>query len=87
MAGAFVHGLLITFLAAACMPVMGALGFAGTTYGDADFTIVGILFGNLAQHVGGLPLVAICVGLYLVPVLYGVVADRRSRGEKDSRTA
>lgn len=87
VAGAFVHGLLITFLAAACMPVMGALGFAGTTYGDADFTIVGILFGNLAQHVGGLPLVAICVGLYLVPVLYGVVADRRSRGEKDSRTA
>ena len=87
VAGAFVHGLLITFLAAACMPVMGALGFAGTTYGDADFTIVGILFGNLAQHVGGLPLVAICVGLYLVPVLYGVVADRSSRGEKDSRTA
>ncbi|OUP38091.1 PTS ascorbate transporter subunit IIC [Olsenella sp. An188] len=87
VAGAFVHGLLITFLAAACMPVMGALGFAGTTYGDADFTIVGILFGNLAQYVGGLPLVAICVGLYLVPVLYGVVADSRSRGEKDSRTA
>lgn len=78
VAGAFVHGLLITFLAAACMPVMGALGFAGTTYGDADFTIVGTLFGNLAQVVGGLPLVAVCVGLYLLPIVYSLLMPERA---------
>lgn len=76
VAGAFVHGLLITFLAAACMPVMGALGFSNTTYGDADFTIVGILFGNLAQAVTGAPLVAVCVALFVLPILYAVLAPR-----------
>ena len=35
--GAFFHGLLITFLPVFCMPVLGALHYAGTTFSDADF--------------------------------------------------
>ena len=71
------------------MPVMGSLGFANTTYGDADFTIVGILFGNLAQVVTGAPLVVVCVALFLVPIVYALVApshdkDEDSVGEKDA---
>ena len=81
VAGAFAHGLLITFLAAACMPVMGSLGFANTTYGDADFTIVGILFGNLAQVVTGAPLVVACVALFLAPIVYALVTSSRNKGE------
>ena len=34
-------GLLITFL----LPVLGDLGFANTTFSDADFGVVGILLG------------------------------------------
>lgn len=45
--GAFVHGLLITFLPVLLLPVLGSLGYANTTFGDADFGIIGILFGNL----------------------------------------
>lgn len=47
IAGAFAHGLLITFLPVLLMPVLGDLGFANTTFSDADFTIVGIILGNI----------------------------------------
>lgn len=49
IAGAFAQGLLITFLPVLLMPVLGDLGFANTTFSDADFGIVGILLGNILQ--------------------------------------
>ena len=45
--GAFAQGLLITFLPALLMPVLGGLGFAGSTFSDADFGVFGILIGKL----------------------------------------
>ncbi|MFP1812545.1 PTS ascorbate transporter subunit IIC [Lonsdalea quercina] len=45
--GAFVQGLLISFLPAILLPLMGSLGLAATTFGDADFGIVGIILGNV----------------------------------------
>ncbi len=47
--GAFVNGLIITFLAALLLPVLGDLGFANTTFGDSDFQWLGILVGYLAK--------------------------------------
>lgn len=47
VAGSFVNGLLISFLPAILLPVLGSLGFEGTTFGDADFGVVGILLGKL----------------------------------------
>jgi PTS system ascorbate-specific IIC component len=44
--GALAHGILITFLPVLLMPVLGDLGFANTTFSDADFGVVGILLGN-----------------------------------------
>ncbi|AOX99354.1 PTS ascorbate transporter subunit IIC [Jeongeupia sp. USM3] len=41
--GAFVNGLLISFLPAILLNSLGALGFAGTTFGDTDFGVVGIV--------------------------------------------
>lgn len=45
--GAFVQGLLISFLPAILLSMMGDLGFASTTFGDADFGIVGIVLGHI----------------------------------------
>jgi len=45
--GAFANGLLISFLPAMLLPVLGNLGFQGTTFGDADFGLVGIILGNI----------------------------------------
>jgi len=49
MIGSFANGLLISFLPAILLPVLGSLGFEGTTFGDADFGIVGILLGYLMK--------------------------------------
>ena len=76
--GSFLHGMLITFLPAICMPVMGALNFANCTFSDADFSVLGILFGNLAQRVQGLPLFMICIVLYAAPIVFGFVAPKKA---------
>lgn len=47
--GSFIHGLLISFLPALLLPVLGDLGFENTTFGDSDFGVIGILLGFLAK--------------------------------------
>ena len=49
--GGFVNGLLITFLPAALLAVMGSFGVSNSTFGDADFGWFGTIAGNLA-HLG-----------------------------------
>lgn len=44
--GSFANGLLITFLPVLLLPTLGGLGYTGTTFGDSDFGVVGILLGN-----------------------------------------
>ena len=69
IAGAFVHGLAVTFLAAALYPILGSLGFANTTFSDVDFTIVGIIFGNLIKVMNGNGLVVVCAVLFALPII------------------
>jgi PTS system ascorbate-specific IIC component len=47
--GAFAQGLLITFLPVLLLPVLGNLGYANTTFSDADFGGVGIVLGNILK--------------------------------------
>ncbi|MGY2572665.1 PTS ascorbate transporter subunit IIC [Vibrio sp. C8] len=47
--GAFAQGLLITFLPVFLLPVLGDLGFANTTFSDADFGAIGILLGIIVR--------------------------------------
>jgi PTS system ascorbate-specific IIC component len=79
--GSFLHGLLITFLPAICMPVMGSLNFANTTFSDADFSLVGIILGNVAQFIQGGGLFVVCVVLYLIPIVYNFVAPKKEKKE------
>lgn len=60
--GSFINGLLITFLPAALMTVMGSFGLANSTFGDADFCWFGTITGNMAHlgPVGG----AICLLIF-----------------------
>lgn len=83
IAGALVHGLAVTFLAAALYPILGSLGFANTTFSDADFTIVGILFGNLIKFVKGPGLVGVCAVLFALPILHNMVFGRGQAAEKE----
>ncbi|MGV9885017.1 PTS ascorbate transporter subunit IIC [Streptomyces sp. NPDC003006] len=47
--GAFVNGVLITFLPALLLEVLGAFGEENTTFGDADFGWFGTLIGYAAK--------------------------------------
>ena len=47
--GAFVNGILISFLPALLLPILGGLGFENTTFGDADFGIIGIILGTIMR--------------------------------------
>lgn len=44
--GAFVNGIIISFLPALLLPSLSAIGFSGTTFGDADFGVVGLVLSN-----------------------------------------
>ena len=75
--GALVHGIAVTFLAATLLPVLGSLGFANTTFSDADFTIVGIVFGNLSKFVTGNVLFAVIAVLFVLPIIYNYTLGKR----------
>lgn len=77
VAGAFVHGIIATFLAAGLYPILGAMGFANTTFSDTDFTLVGIVFGNLIRFVSGNTLTVIVAVLFLLPVVYNYTIGRK----------
>ncbi|PRO67083.1 PTS ascorbate transporter subunit IIC [Alkalicoccus urumqiensis] len=47
--GGFTNGVLISFIPALLLPVLGNLGFENTTFGDSDFGVIGILIGLLAD--------------------------------------
>jgi PTS system ascorbate-specific IIC component len=51
--GAFLNGVLITFLPALLLKVLGAFGEENTTFGDADFGWFGAIVGNVAKVGGG----------------------------------
>ena len=68
---------MITFLPAFLMPVMGSLGFAQTTFSDADFTVVGIIFGNIANFVQGAGLMAIVLACFAAPIVYALVVPKK----------
>lgn len=75
--GAFVNGVLITFLPALLMKVIDKLSlmsgietFRGATFGDADFGVIGILIGG--SVLAGNRVVSALLILLVVAVLVGV---------------
>ncbi|WP_324291879.1 PTS ascorbate transporter subunit IIC [uncultured Ilyobacter sp.] len=66
--GSFVHGLIISILPALLLPLLGNLGFEGTTFGDADFGVVGITLGSVAKFNSTL-LYGVMLALFALPFI------------------
>ncbi len=64
--GGFVNGILITILPALLLLVFGELGFANSTFGDADFGWFGTLIGS--GFLGG-PVVGVVVSILVAVIL------------------
>jgi ascorbate PTS system EIIC component len=78
--GSFVNGILISFLPVFLMPVLGNLGFANSTFSDADFGVYGIFLGNLASHGGK---TAIIIGVLVILAIMFAFSFRKSNKSKD----
>lgn len=76
--GSFVNGLVITFLPLLLMPVMGDLGFAETTFSDADFIGTGIVLGQAAVW-GKWVVTAIVAVLFAIPFVDGFLAKNKAQ--------
>lgn len=79
VAGAFVHGIVATFLAAGLYPVLGSMGFANTTFSDTDFTLVGMVFGNLTKFLPGDGMLILAAALFLLPIVYNYTIGRAKK--------
>lgn len=82
--GASLHGILITFLPVWLLPVLGDLGFANTTFSDADFGVVGIALGWLGGHAGRLAITAIVIGIVAALVVYNYAVPEKVSLDKQA---
>lgn len=77
--GSFVNGVIISFLPVFLMPVLGDLGFANTTFSDADFGVSGIFFGSLANYAGP---IAITISLIVILALMAIPVKKKKAETK-----
>ncbi|MGG1687128.1 PTS ascorbate transporter subunit IIC [Pseudalkalibacillus sp. NRS-1564] len=76
--GSMANGVIISFLPALLLPVLGSLGFQGTTFGDSDFGVVGLLLGGLIELLSSNVLFLIIVAALLISVFVGATLIKRS---------
>ncbi|EAC0501510.1 PTS ascorbate transporter subunit IIC [Salmonella enterica] len=68
---------LVLILPVLLLPVLGAIGFANTTFSDADFGVIGILLGNLARYLSPMAITGLVVALFALLVAYNVLAKNK----------
>lgn len=77
--GSFAQGMLISFLPVLLIPVLGDLGFAGSTFSDADFAVSGLFLGTLGNY-GGQTAVIVGIAAVLV-VMIGLTVFSKKKKE------
>lgn len=78
--GSFVNGIAISFLPVFLLPVLGDLGFAGTTFSDADFALSGLFLGLLGNSGGK---IAVIIGI-IAALVAMILATVMTKGKKQA---
>ncbi|MHC9532132.1 PTS ascorbate transporter subunit IIC [Dellaglioa sp. L3N] len=76
--GSFVHGVIISFMPLLLMPVMGELGFQGSTFSDTDYGIVGIFLGNLANMGGKVFIISGVIAVLIVLIGLTILGKKKA---------
>ncbi|SDH85904.1 PTS ascorbate transporter subunit IIC [Alteribacillus bidgolensis] len=82
--GSIANGVMISFLPALLLPVLGTLGFQSTTFGDADFGVVGLVFGSLIALIPSNVFFTIIV-LAILAVLFALGWKLRKERKEDNK--
>ncbi|KPL60264.1 PTS ascorbate transporter subunit IIC [Rossellomorea vietnamensis] len=80
--GSMANGVMISFLPALLLPVLSSLGFQGTTFGDADFGLVGIVLGNLVKLIESNMMVFVSI-IVILAILFFISFKSKGTGEKE----
>lgn len=80
MIGAFANGLLLTFLPAILFPLLGSLGYANTTFSDADFATIGIILGYASKLFTPITITICVLVIIACLVAYNYLAKEKSNG-------
>ncbi|MGG4169393.1 PTS ascorbate transporter subunit IIC [Rossellomorea vietnamensis] len=80
--GSMANGVMISFLPALLLPVLSSLGFQGTTFGDADFGLVGIVLGNLVKLIESNMMLFVSI-IVTLAVLFFISFKSKGTGEKE----
>ena len=68
------------------LPVLGAIGFANTTFSDADFGVVGIILGNLARYLSPFAITGLVVALFVLLVAWNIFANNKLAAKAQERS-
>ncbi|EOH96986.1 hypothetical protein UAY_02718 [Enterococcus moraviensis ATCC BAA-383] len=82
--GSFIHGVIISFMPILLMPVMGDLGFQGSTFSDTDYGVTGIFLGKLADMGGQIAVVAGVVAVLALLIGLTVFGKKKTNETKEA---
>lgn len=76
--GSFVNGLMLTFAPLLIMPLLGDLGYAGSTFSDLDFIATGFALGKAGQ-IGPMIAALLVFGVLAVMILLTYVGGNKTQ--------
>lgn len=79
--GCFVNGFIITLLPAILLPLLGSLGFANSTFGDADFVASGIVVGYAARLFSKAGVYGLLVVIFAIFALVTIRSKNKAKKE------
>ena len=77
--GSFIHGIIISFMPLFLMPVLGEMGFQGSTFSDTDYGAVGIFLGNMANWGGQVLVIGAVLSVFAILVLLTIFDKKKEK--------
>lgn len=81
--GSFVQGMAISYLPLFILPMLGGLGFEGSTFGDADYGVVSVILGGL-DSIGGKAVVIIGIVLIIALLFALTIMGKKKQQKKEA---